>query len=76
MPGMTLVGKKLADGSIVFLRLTKEEYNTFVNEKRNQLEQCRGLQTIETPGNDTTIQKIPRSQTTQRSIQHNKQTTP
>lgn len=76
MPGMTLVGKKLANGSIVFLRLTKEEYNTFVNEKRNQLEQCRGLQTIETPGNDTTIQKIPRSQTTQRSIQHNKQTTP
>jgi len=38
LPGMTLIGQKLSDGSIAFLRLTKQEYNTFVNEKRNQLE--------------------------------------
>ena len=68
IPGMTLVGKRLSDGSIAFLRLTKEEYNNFVNEKRNQPKQPRGCQTIETPWNDTTIQKVPRSQTTQRSI--------
>jgi len=68
MPGMTLVGKRLSDGSIAFLRLTKEEYNNFVNEKRNQPKQPPGLQTIETPWNDTTIQEVHRSQTTQRSI--------
>jgi hypothetical protein len=68
MPGMTLVGKRLSDGSIAFLRLTKEEYNNFVNEKRNQPKQPPGLQTIETPRNDTTIQKIPRSQITGRSL--------
>lgn len=75
LPGMTLVGKKLTDGSIAFLRLTKEEYNNFVNEKRNQFEQSRGLQTIETSWNDTGIQKIPGSQNTRRSILHNKPTT-
>ena len=68
LPGMTLIGQKLSDGSIAFLRLTKEEYNTFVNEKRNQLERSPGLQIIETPWNDTGIQNAPGSQITQRSI--------
>ena len=50
--------------------LTK--YNNFVNERihksPDEFEQFIGLQTIETPGNDTTIQEVPGSQTTQRSI--------
>ena len=45
-----------------------EEYNNFVNEKRNQPKQPKRCQTIETPWNDTTIQEVPGSQTTQRSI--------
>ena len=68
LPGMTLVGKKLSDGSIAFLRLTKEEYNNFVNEKRNQPKQPKRCQTIETPENDAKIQEVPGSQITQRSL--------
>lgn len=68
IPGMTLVGKKLPDGSIAFLRLTKEEHNTFVNEKRNKPKQPPGLQTIETPWQDSGIQNVSGSQTTQRSL--------
>ena len=73
MPGMTLVGKKLPSGSIAFLRLTKEEYNTFVNDKKNQLERSPRLQVFETPGEDSGIQEIPGSETIERSIHHNKQ---
>ena len=73
MPGMTLVGKKLPDGSIAFLRLTKEEYNTFVNEKRNQFERSPGYKIIETPWENEGIQNIPRSETIERSIYHHKQ---
>ena len=79
-PGLTLTSWEPTKRDIGFLRLKQEEYNNFANERihksRNEFEQFIGLQTTETPGNDTTIQKIPRSQTTQRSIQHNKPTTP
>lgn len=76
MPGMTLVGKKLSNGSIVFLRLTINEYNTFVNEKRNQFEQFAGFETTKTLGNDNRIQEAPRRETIERSIYHNKQPSP
>jgi plasmid rolling circle replication initiator protein Rep len=68
MPGMTLIGKRLSDGSIAFLRLTKEEYNNFVNEKRNQFERSPGYEIIETPWENEGIQNIPRSETIERSI--------
>ena len=73
MPGMTLVGKRISDGSIVYLRLTKEEYNTFVNDKRNQPKRSHSLQVFETPGEDSGIQDIPGNETFERSIHHNKQ---
>jgi plasmid rolling circle replication initiator protein Rep len=76
MPGMTLVGKRVSDGSIVYLRLTKEEYNTFVNDKRNQPKRSHSLQVFETPGEDSGIQEIPGSETIERSIYHHKQPSP
>ena len=80
IPGLNLTDYQPTKQDIAFLRLSQKETNNFANERihksRNEFEQFVRLQTIETPGNDTTIQKIPRSQTTQRSIQHNKPTTP
>ena len=78
-PGLTLTGWEPTKRDIAFIRLKQPQYNNFVNERiqksPDEFEQFIGLQTIETPGNDTTIQKVPGSQTTQRSLQHNKSTT-
>lgn len=76
IPGMTLIGKRISDGSIAYLRLTKEEYNNFVNDKRNQSKRSQGLQFLETAREDSGIQEIPGSETTQRSIHHHKQPSP
>lgn len=80
IPGMNLTDYKPQTQDIAFLRLTQQETNNFVNEKihkyGNEFKQFIGLQTTETPGNDTTIQEVPGSQTTERSIYHNKQPTP
>ena len=80
IPGMTLVGKKLPNGSIAFLRLTQQETNNFVNERTHEssdkFEQFIGLQIFETPGNDKGIQEIPGRETIERSIHHNKQPSP
>jgi hypothetical protein len=72
IPGLPLVGKRLPDGSIVFLRLTDDEYNNFVNDKRDQPKQPRRCEILETIGEIDRIQEIPGNQTTERSIHHHK----
>jgi plasmid rolling circle replication initiator protein Rep len=71
-PGLTLTGWEPTERDIAFIRLKQPQYNNFVNERiqksPDEFEQFIRLQTIETPGNDTTIQEVPRSQITQRSI--------
>jgi hypothetical protein len=74
--GLNLTDYQPQKNDIAFLRLTKQETNKFVNERTHnspdQFEQFIGLQIPETIGNDTGVQKIPGSQTTQRSIHHHK----
>jgi hypothetical protein len=71
-PGLTLTGWEPTKRDIAFIRCNQPQYNNFVNERiqksPDEFEQFIGLQTIETPGNDTTIQEVPGSQTTQRSL--------
>jgi ribosomal protein S6 len=72
IPGLNLTDYQPSKQDIAFLRLSQKETNNFANERLHEpsdkFEQFIRLQTIETPRNDTTIQKVPRSQTTQRSI--------
>jgi len=80
IPGMNLTDYKPQKQDIAFLRLSQQEINNFVNERihkpSNEFEQPGGLQIFETPGQDKTVQEIPRRETTQRSIHHHKQPSP
>ena len=76
IPGMTLVGKKLPNGSIAFLRLTPDEYNIFVNDKRNQPKQPQRCEISQTIGEIERVQNISGNKITERSIHHNKQPSP
>ena len=71
-----LIGKNIPDKSIAFLRLTKQEYNTFVNDKRNQFKQSPGYETIEKARKNHRVQEIPGNKTIERSIHHYKHPTP
>jgi len=72
IPGLNLTDYQPSKQDIAFLRLSQKETNNFANERLHEpsdkFEQFIRLQTIETPGNDTTIQKIPGSQITERSL--------
>lgn len=69
---MSLIGSPIDEESIAFLRLTKEENNTFVNEKRNQFERSQRCEIFIPSWNDERIQEVPGSQIIERSIHHNK----
>jgi hypothetical protein len=76
IPGLNLTDYQPQKNDIAFLRLTQQETNKFVNERTHnspdQFEQFIGLQIPKTIWNDTGVQKIPGSQTTERSIHHHK----
>lgn len=76
IPGLTLIGKPIKDEFIAFLRLTKNEYNTFVNEARNQFEQRQRCEIPEEIRQNERIQRILTKQTIERSIYHHKQPSP